>query len=175
MHHLVCTNLVNYSCHYILHTFRIKILITHLTSFCRSTFSLGFVTKTSFMRSTFLAEISTTSYQRSTFPKGNLDEIDNIYTYAFIYYNLSAVPKGGGGLGSFSCMPIILAVPLVVHRRIYALHHPPHHHIQREERQPHRHVIHTPLRQTPIFHGKKHYYCITLLLFLSATRCISVL
>ena len=54
--------------------------------------------------------------------------------------------RGGGGLGSFSCMPIILAVPLVVHRHSYALHHPPHHHIQREERQPHRHVIHTPLR-----------------------------
>ena len=81
----------------------------------------------------------------------------------------------GGGLWSFPYMPIIPAVPLVVHRHIYALHHPPHHHIQREERQPHRHVIHTPLRQTPIFHGKKHYYCITLLLFLSATRCISVL
>lgn len=129
---------------------------------------------TSFYRSTFWTEISMTSYQRSTFSR----EIwtgrqHGIYTYAFIYYNLSAVPKGGGGLGSFSCMPIIPAVPLVVHRRIYALHHPPHHHIQREERQPHRHVIHTPLRQTPIFHGKKHYYCITLLLFLSATRCIS--
>lgn len=60
---------------------------------------------TPFYRSTFLTETTTTSYQRSTFSKGNLDEIDNIYTYAFIYYNLSAVPKGGGGLGSFPCMP----------------------------------------------------------------------
>lgn len=107
--------------------------------------------------------------------QGKFGRVEDIYTYAFIYYNLSAVPKGGGGLWSFPYMPIILAVPLVVHRHIYALHHPPHHHIQREERQPHRHVIHTPLRQTPIFHGKKHYYCITLLLLLSATRCISVL
>lgn len=45
--------------------------------------------------------------------------------------------RGGGGLGSFPYMPIILAVPLVVHRHIYALHHPPHHHIQREERDSH--------------------------------------
>lgn len=43
-------------------------------------------------------------------------------------------------------MPIIPAVPLVVHRHSCALHHPPHHHIQREERQPHCHVIHTPKR-----------------------------
>ena len=78
--------------------------------------------------------------------QGKFGRVEDIYTYAFIYYNLSAVPKGGGGLWSFPYMPIILAVPLVVHRHIYALHHPPHHHIQREERQPHRHVIHTPLR-----------------------------
>lgn len=47
------------------------------TSFCRSTFFVGNMTMTSFPGSTF-------SWQ------------SNIYTYAFIYYNLQPVPKGVG-------------------------------------------------------------------------------
>lgn len=75
------------------------------TSFCRSTFFVGNMTMTSFPGSTF-------SWQ------------SNIYTYAFIYYNLHPVPKGGGGLGSsvpIPCCPCL--VSHIVPRRSY--HHPP--------------------------------------------------
>ena len=75
------------------------------TSFCRSTFFVGNMAMTSFPGSTF-------SWQ------------SNIYTYAFIYYNLHPVPKGGGGLGS--SVPVPCCPCLVSHiapRRSY--HHPP--------------------------------------------------
>lgn len=43
----------------------------------------------------------------------------------------------GWGSVVVSVYAIIPAIPLVVYRHIYALHHPPHHHIQREERDSH--------------------------------------
>ena len=60
-----------------------------------------------------------TSFHGSTFSWQG-----NIYTYAFIYYNLHPVPKGGGGLGSsvsVPCCPCL--VSHIVPRRSY--HHPP--------------------------------------------------
>ena len=65
---------------------------------------------------------SNTSFCRSTFSGQN--RMGNIYTYAFIYYNLRPVPKGGGGLGSsvpVPCCPCL--VSHIVPRRSY--HHPP--------------------------------------------------
>lgn len=67
---------------------------------------------TSFYRSTFWTEISMTSYQRSTFSR----EIwtgrqHGIYTYAFIYYNLSAVPKGVGVCDCLRVCPSSLPFP----------------------------------------------------------------
>ena len=51
--------------------------------------------------------------------QGKFGRVEDIYTYAFIYYNLSAVPKGVGGLGLFSCAHIILASLLVLTATAY--------------------------------------------------------
>lgn len=78
------------------------------TSFCRSTFFVGNMTMTSFPGSTFSGQ----------------NRMGNIYTYAFIYYNLHPVPKGGGGLGSsvpVHCCPCL--VSHVVPRRSHHHHH----------------------------------------------------
>lgn len=60
----------------------------------------------------------------TSFPGSTFSWQSNIYTYAFIYYNLHPVPKGGGGLGS--SVPVPCCPCLVSHiapRRSY--HHPP--------------------------------------------------
>ena len=65
-----------------------------------------------------MGNITMTSFPGSTFSWQS-----NIYTYAFIYYNLHPVPKGGGGLGS--SVPVPCCPCLVSHiapRRSY--HHP---------------------------------------------------
>lgn len=67
----------------------------------------------------FVGNMTMTSFPGSTFSWQS-----NIYTYAFIYYNLHPVPKGGGGLGSsvpVPCCPCL--VSHIVPRRSY--HHPP--------------------------------------------------
>ena len=59
----------------------------------------------------------------TSFPGSTFSWQSNIYTYAFIYYNLHPVPKGGGGLGS--SVPVPCCPCLVSHiapRRSY--HHP---------------------------------------------------
>lgn len=60
----------------------------------------------------------------TSFPGSTFSWQSNIYTYAFIYYNLHPVPKGGGGLGSsvpVPCCPCL--VSHIVPRRSHH-HHP---------------------------------------------------
>ena len=58
----------------------------------------------------FVGNMTMTSFPGSTFSWQS-----KIYTYAFIYYNLHPVPKGGGGLGSSVPVPL-LSLPRLPHR-----------------------------------------------------------
>lgn len=51
----------------------------------------------------------------TSFPGSTFSWQSNIYTYAFIYYNLHPVPKGGWGFG-FVCACPLLSLPRLPHR-----------------------------------------------------------
>lgn len=136
---------------------------------------------TSFYRSTFLAETPTTSYQRSTFSKGNLDEIDNT-TFTPMLLSTIICPqylRGVGVCGRLRVPSSSMPSPFVVHRHSSKRRHPYSHPL---------HVCHTLEKQRHIITSsyvlrrhrehkqhKMYYLCITHIVIFAATRCISIL
>ena len=111
----------------------------------------------------------------TSFPGSTFSWQSNIYTYAFIYYNLHPVPKGVGGWVRLCLSPAVpassptslLVAPIIIH-----LH--PH------GSSPPRHVHHPPPStcQQPRSHvqsSKKYYPCATFFHVTRITDWFSVL
>lgn len=137
---------------------------------------------TSFYRSTFLAETTMTPYQRSTFSKGNLDEIDNT-TFTPMLLSTIICPqylRGVGVCGRLRVPSSSMPSPFVVHVTALSVAIPYPHplHTYRHTVEKQRHIITSSYVLGSYREHKQHkmyYLCITHIVICAATRCISTL